>query len=1127
MTTTTLPITHQWTLESMQLINWGCFDGYHPISFAGPGQVTLITGFTGTGKSTLLDAHIVLMHNTSTALNRASNATNYRSRSQETRNVVSYMRGVHGQRRDVDGEHDLLLREGPVWSAIAETWRSSTGAHLTALSAFFCVPSDTNRPHVRRDAWIKDTFDIRLLEQFATGAHVEAPFPPRAMEKAYPGLQVAQSTQGLHRTLWKELDIGDEGDGKMAMDLLYKVQAADAVESVNDLFIRFVLDKPCTYRAADEAEKHFAKLRESRERVRVIDDQTARLARIPSLWQTYQESRDEAAFLTQVRLSIEPADTPFWKWRRDRECTALEEAEMAATRAYRQAHADHETAKREAERILEQWSALAAAIAQHAGLAQLPVLDAEIKAAQERIATIGNTRRRLQDNLADTITLPDQRGGYDRQQTASEAFLGSYPGRAQASEKRVTRAQQTQWRLAEQKRRLTAERSHFEGRDNVVDEAHDQIRNRYAALVGVAADELPYAGELIDMLPEYEPWRMAAEKVLGPTATSLLVPETHLASFRRAADTELTRYRIPYLTVRTNHARPGPADPATVVGRLQFRTHPYADWLFERLSRTARHLCVDSPDDLGNLPQGHADGVTLAGQTANRSGGMVGGQTGHRHTIGFSSATMLDAIDAELADVQLELKRADQAVDEARTAQNILTRQQQAHNAFLAIDWASIDHHTSQDELAALQRRREDLAADPSATTLLQQRDDLRDQLATANARSDALSGQAAELDQTRAALMDRKDTAWKHLETLDAVPDANLERLDELLATHRGDDDPDLAPVAEDFEDKSWARFVRHLQSKQADASQAGTTARDFLIQTFQDYLRDYPDNPGADDLTTDPDHSYTQFLAIYDRHVASGVESAKADFTKYAIDYGGHELTSLAMAYQTERDQILSRLGEINDALADQPFGETSTGRVSITLRDGHAPTQVGTFRAALTAATSYAGRLLTYDQAVAKFNVFDDLISQMSDPTTRDTLLDVRRHIMLEAEHFDNGEQVSFHRGLGTKSGGESQELTMFIIAAAIRYRVGSIDATTPRFAPVFMDEGLIRADPARTRKAVDVWTRLGFQPIIASTADKHESISPTASVLLTVAKDARHRSRIHNSTEVPQQPAQVQS
>src|SRR5699024_9742392 len=102
--------------------------------------------------------------------------------------------GVHGQTRDVDGERDMVLREGAVWSAMAETWRSTDGRTLTALSAFFSTANDTHRPSLRRDAWTADDFDLRWLEPFATGIHVEAPFPPRAMEKSYPGLSVVPST---------------------------------------------------------------------------------------------------------------------------------------------------------------------------------------------------------------------------------------------------------------------------------------------------------------------------------------------------------------------------------------------------------------------------------------------------------------------------------------------------------------------------------------------------------------------------------------------------------------------------------------------------------------------------------------------------------------------------------------------------------------------------------------------------------------------------------------------------------------------------------------------------------------------------------------------------------------------
>ena len=44
----------QYYLSRLQLINWGVFDGYHSIGFS-PGGA-LITGSSGSGKSSLLDA---------------------------------------------------------------------------------------------------------------------------------------------------------------------------------------------------------------------------------------------------------------------------------------------------------------------------------------------------------------------------------------------------------------------------------------------------------------------------------------------------------------------------------------------------------------------------------------------------------------------------------------------------------------------------------------------------------------------------------------------------------------------------------------------------------------------------------------------------------------------------------------------------------------------------------------------------------------------------------------------------------------------------------------------------------------------------------------------------------------
>src|SRR4051794_30602768 len=74
--------TTQWKAETFQLVNWGGFEARVQFRFH-PGS-TLISGGSGTGKSTLLDAYIALMMPVDTPFNGASNdAVGGRARSAE------------------------------------------------------------------------------------------------------------------------------------------------------------------------------------------------------------------------------------------------------------------------------------------------------------------------------------------------------------------------------------------------------------------------------------------------------------------------------------------------------------------------------------------------------------------------------------------------------------------------------------------------------------------------------------------------------------------------------------------------------------------------------------------------------------------------------------------------------------------------------------------------------------------------------------------------------------------------------------------------------------------------------------------------------------------------------------
>ena len=140
-----------------------------------------------------------------------------------------------------------------------------------------------------------------------------------------------------------------------------------------------------------------------------------------------------------------------------------------------------------------------------------------------------------------------------------------------------------------------------------------------------------------------------------------------------------------------------------------------------------------------------------------------------------------------------------------------------------------------------------------------------------------------------------------------------------------------------------------------------------------------------------------------------------------------------------------------------------------------------------------------------------------------TDRDRLLDVRRHVEISAERYDHtsGELRATYRTLGEKSGGESQELVAFIVGSALRFRLGDETRSRPRFAPVFLDEGFVKADSEFAGRAVQAWRGLGFQLIVGVPLDKVTGLEPHMDELLAITKNsATHQSWITPITTAPE-------
>jgi uncharacterized protein YPO0396 len=80
--------------------------------------------------------------------------------------------------------------------------------------------------------------------------------------------------------------------------------------------------------------------------------------------------------------------------------------------------------------------------------------------------------------------------------------------------------------------------------------------------------------------------------------------------------------------------------------------------------------------------------------------------------------------------------------------------------------------------------------------------------------------------------------------------------------------------------------------------------------------------------------------------------------------------------------------------------------------------------------------------------------------------------------------------------------------------------------PRFAPVFLDEGFVKADSEFAGRAVQAWRGLGFQLIVGVPLDKVTGLEPHMDELLAITKNSStHQSWITPITDAGRHEATV--
>ncbi|MDY7541793.1 ATP-binding protein [Cryobacterium sp. 5B3] len=1095
----------QWHIEALQMANWGGFQGRTEVRFS-PGS-NLMSGASGSGKSTVLDAYLALMMPSDTPFNGASNDAGGRARSAEQRNLLTYLRGKMDTSRvgGSDELRDTVLRGGDgqaIWGALAGTFINDDGRRYTALRIYFAKAGASVGGDVTTTfAAVEGYLDISRLTPLAASR-----FDKRALKAALPGLVTFNTFYEFEDNIHTRLGIGGGDGGRKAMRLLARVQGGMQVKRVDGLYKSMVLEEPITYQVADEALEHFANLEAAYLKMTDEADKVKALHRLPGLQQDLAAAQARELLIGQFGAD-DQAPSPFRLWMLRTERGLLDTAVAENRRAYADTVATYTQAKTEEADYEDQLAQIAEDKRSNGGEA--------IDERQGEIVRLGRSRDEVYSanvkfqtrTEAINLVAPETAEQFAEAQVAAADFLEGYGAR------------EASLRLADEEIRLELsplinrqvdlmdEKKSLTGRAGSVPKRLHEARVKMAQAAGLdPMNDLPFVAELLDVLPEEARWRKAVENTLGGIARTVLVDRDTRDRLSAAIDGVQIRPRIRFQAVSLAEHQDWRGDSDHISGKLAFKDSPFSRWVQDRVSDSGvDHLCVADTASL----DGREARVTLSGQTRNGDKGAHG-ESGEGDIIGFSNERRLAEIDRLLTELEPEIAAVRKRIADVQTHLSDLRLQKDAHVYVQDAIWSAIDHLgvdrrivELEDEIARLR------AANRILDALQEDEERIRPLLKEANRVRVLASESKGKLEARHSVLVSGQDEAQ---DGVDAIVNAQTATVTEAQQDYLN------ALFAGNWDATSLDSFARNmsaLRRRLGEESEAARKSARNAVSAMESMFEAYKDRWTEHNLGVKV-ASADGYREILDRIQSEGLYERRDRWRREFASWSSDDLLRLSDAFDTALEDIEDRLAPINRILETLPFG--GKGILQISLR--RLPSaELSVFRRRLRELSSGLALELTDQQVEERFKKLQAFMTPLRIPeghtksstSQRDRYLDVRQHVVITAVCLDeNRREIASYDSLGGKSGGETQELVAFIVGSALRYQLGDESRSRPRFAPVFLDEGFVKSDGEFAGRAIKAWQDLGFQLIIGAPYDKVTALEPHMNRLLGVTKNDRGHS-----------------
>ena len=1088
-------------LQSLEVFNWGTFDS-RVWSLNPAGRNALLTGDIGSGKSTLVDAITTLLlpaHRV--AYNKAAGAE------RQERTLRTYVLGHYkSERSEASGTaKPVALRDHNNYSVILGIFYNAGYGQTVTLAQVF---------------WMKDA--QAQPARFFVGAE-------RALSIAADFANFGSDIGGLRKKLrglraeifesfppygaWFRRRLGIENE--QAMDLFHQTVSMKSVGNLTD-FVRGHMLEPFDVAPRITALiGHFDDLNRAHDAVLKAKRQVELLVPLVDDYEHHSALVSQAGELRACRdalatwfagLKLELMDKRIAnltiEWER-------QDAQVKRVESIRDARrADESELKRSiAENGGDRLERLGQEIRQQEEERERRASKAESYASLVRVVGAA-----FPANEADFLGQRQHFSDFAEAARSQEATLQNH-----LTEHGVSMRQGKQ-----EHEGLTAELTSLKARLSNIPREQIAMRAALCGALDLPEEEMPFAGELLQVREDEHDWEGAAERLLRNFGLSLLVPDESYAKVAAWVDKTNLKGRLVYYRVRRSSRDDLPGlHRDSLVRKLRIKTDsPLYDWLERELAHRFDVACCATQEQFRR--EVHA--ITRAGQIKARGERHEKNDVHRlddrsRYVLGWSNLAKITALETGMKKLEAKLAGLGGLIAKIQAGQSGLRNRievlmkLEVYADFRELDWQSLAS-----EIARLTDEKRKLEA---ASDVLKQ-------------LSERLSQVVAAIKDTESQLEDNKDKRSKteqkktDAQALRVQTQASLsEAILAVHSTHFGW--LDAARVEALGEQQLGVESCDNREREMRDWLQAKIDAedaklkrlRDKIIDAMRTYCNDFPLDTQEVDVSIEAADEYRNMLMQLN---ADDLPRFEARFKELLNENTIREVANFQSQLARERETIKDRIARINESLTKIDY---NPGRYIVLEAQPSPDADIRDFQTELRACTEGAFTGSDDDQySEAKFLQVKRIIERFrgregqseQDRRWAAKVTDVRNWFIFGASERwreDNNEHEHYSDS-GGKSGGQKEKLAYTILAASLAYQFGlewgALRSRSFRF--VVIDEAFGRGSDESAQYGLQLFAQLNLQILIVTPLQKIHIIEPFVASVGFVHNEEGRASKLRN-------------